>query len=291
MSTARVLIKQGDTAYRFLRVETSNDGSLICFLDKDPQPLKGAMSIEADELLAESDNEKPVPYGRFTIHTTGQVHRYSGGDRKGTSYIEPLHQLTKPNAIGFLSIPEASRLDLYDPIKHQADVSHLLEIPAEISERLTFLLEIGPVPMPVLSYGIGLNYEVYSLVTRMAAANLPGELASHFVEALAPSLFSSRQVRKDEAELGFYQRIYGSGSFVFREDSGAYLALTSVPMARAPNMTIEFSSPHLSIEIIPYEVKPQPTHKVRFFICDKGGRNKSDDLRHHIRSVAFNARL
>ncbi|UPJ41964.1 hypothetical protein IVB40_32595 [Bradyrhizobium sp. 40] len=291
MSTARILIKHGDVRYRLLKVEAASDGSLICLLDKDPQPLKGGIRVETGKLIAEADLEKPVPYGRFSIHTTGEIHRYSGGQRKDTIHIEPLHQLTKAHAVGYFSIPTPERLDTYDASKHTADVVETLEIPTEVSERLTFLLEIGPKALKVATYGIGLSYELYTLVSRSAAARLPEELAASFVEAAALTVFDSRQIQKDEAELRFYQKIYGQGSFVFRENGGAYVALTSVPMARAPTMRVEFDGSELSIETIPFDAQNKPTHKVRFWIRDKGGRNKQHDLREHIRSVVFDARL
>jgi hypothetical protein len=64
-----------------------------------------------------------------------------------------------------------------------------------------------------------------------------------------------------------------------------------VPMARAPVLKIGFNRPDLSIEIIACETPTQPTHKVRFWIRDRGGRNKADDLRKHVVSIELDARL
>jgi len=60
--------------------------------------------------------------------------------------------------------------------------------------------------------------------------------------------------------------------------------MTRVPMARSPSLKIGFNRLDLSIEIVPFEMPIQPTHKVKFLICDSGGRNRKDDLRkqHHL---------
>jgi hypothetical protein len=102
--------------------------------------------------------------------------------------------------------------------------------------------------------------------------------------------FEARQLDRASAELGFYQSVHGKGGFVFREDTGgAYIAMAAVPMMRAPTLRIGFNRPDLSIEAIPYTPPNQPTHKVRFWIRDKGGRNRADDLRRHIVSVELDA--
>jgi len=62
-------------------------------------------------------------------------------------------------------------------------------------------------------------------------------------------------------------------------------------MRTAPKLKIGFDRDDLKIEIIPFEPLVEPTHKVRFWICDKGGRNKKDDLRQHIKSIELNAEL
>lgn len=296
MSTTRILIRQGEAIYRFLRLETSPDGSLICFLDRDARPKTGGFRIDHTGILERHENrsEKPLPYGRFSIHTTGQVHRYVDGQRADTIHIEPLYQLSKITWIGFFSVPCPSRLDSFDEQKHRSDIEAPLEIPEDVSERLTFLLEIGPKPQNPSTYGVSLQYEIYSFVVRLdSSAIFPAELKDHFIHGMPSSgPFESRQVEGADAELGFYQRIHGSGAFVFREDKGgAYIAMASVPMARAPNLTILFDRPDLHIETIPFEAPTQPTHKVRFWICNKGGRNKTEDLRRHIKSLALNARL
>jgi hypothetical protein len=296
MSTARVLIKQGTTIYRFLRFETSPDGSLIAFLDRDPRPNVGGMVMGKDGVFLpiQQSTDRPLPYGRFSVHTTGEVHRYADGQRIDTIHIEPLPKLTKLTWIGFFSIPRPARLDVFDDKRDRHDTAATLEFPDGISERLTFFLEIGPKPQQSSTYGAAFDYELYSVVARLEAPGVwPPELVDHFIHGMpASGPFGSRQIDKATAELEFYQRIHGRTALVFREDKGgAYVAMAMVPMARAPNLLIGFNRPDLSIEIIPYETPTRPTHKVRFWIRDKGGRNKTEDLRKHIVSIELDARL
>src|SRR5260370_39724688 len=128
MSVTRVLLKQGSKTYRFMKFETTPDGSLLAFLDRDPRPQNGSMSIAedgsfvADEIRA----DKPVSSAKFSIHTTGEVHRYAGEQRKQTIHIEPLYDLTKIGSVGFVSIPQVALLDECDDTKHKCDAVAVL---------------------------------------------------------------------------------------------------------------------------------------------------------------------
>lgn len=271
MSVARILLKQGDTVYRFLKFQATPDGSLLVFLDRDA-----------------------VPGAKFSIHTTGEVHRYAGGRRQSTIFIEPLHALTKLSSIGFSSIPRISRLDKFDANKHHQDTIAILDFPEGVSERVTFFLEVAPRPSPALeTFGISLNYELYSAIIRLGTSpGLSAAMADHFAHGMPSSgEFEKRQIDKASAELAFHQRIHGRGLIVFREASGAYVLLTMQPMFRPPGLKMAFNRDGLSIESIPFEQGPDPKHKVRFLICDKGGRNRKDDLRGHIASIELSAEL
>jgi hypothetical protein len=239
-------------------------------------------------------SDRKLPSGRFSIHTTGQVHRYAGGERKSTINIEPIHALTKVAVVGFVSIPRPARLDRFDANKNRYDAVATLEIPDGVSERITFIIELGPVPQQPASYGVALNYELYSAIVRVVPAGTwPPELAEHFIHGMpGVGQFEKQQVDKASAELGFYQRIHGRSLFVFREDKGGvYVLLTVVPMAKVPKLKIGFDRDDLCVEIIPFEQNKEPTHKLRFWICDKGGRNKKDDLRKHITSIELDSEL
>jgi hypothetical protein len=67
--------------------------------------------------------------------------------------------------------------------------------------------------------------------------------------------------------------------------------LAAVPMRVSPKLDIRFDREDLKVEQIDFNKATQPRHKVRFWICDKGGRNRLEDLRRHIVSVALGADL
>jgi hypothetical protein len=106
MSTARILIRQGTAVYRFMRFETSSDGSLVILVDRDPRLKRGGMSgrynSNEEAIFTPDDHtsDRPVPSYKFSAHTTGIVHRYAAGKRKSTVQIEPLYALTKLWTIG-----------------------------------------------------------------------------------------------------------------------------------------------------------------------------------------------
>jgi hypothetical protein len=206
-----------------------------------------------------------------------------------------LYALTKLTGIGIVSIPRPSRLDLFNKTKHRHDTEAVLSIPEDISERITFVIELGPKPQEPQSFGVGLNYELYSVVIRVAPnPNFPSEVSEHFIAAMGDTGLQS-QVDKAAAEIEFYQRTHGRGPFIFREDKGgAYVAMAIAPivespMAETPKLIISFRRTDLQIEIIPFEKGKEPGHKVRFWICDKRGRNKTEDLRQYITSVELGA--
>jgi hypothetical protein len=185
-------------------------------------------------------------------------------------------------------------LDPYDETKDRCDTTAILEIPEGVSERITFAIEIGPKPQQPTTFGVALNYELYSAIVRLVPnPNLSPEMSEHFIHGMQTAGgFDERQIDKANAELGFYQRVHGRSAFIFREDrGGAYVAMAVVPMARTPKLNIGFNRNDLRIEIISFEKHREPTHKVRFWICDRGGRNKKDDLRKHITSVELNAEV
>jgi hypothetical protein len=294
MPTARILVKQGTETYRFLRAETSPDGSLVLFLDRESRPLEHGMTLDSGTWKNVLAPEGARPYARFTLHTSGVIHRYDGGLRRQTIYIEPLHALTRLHQIGFISIPRPSRLDHLDHEKEAHDVAGTLELPEDVSTRITFVVEIGPNPQAPQTFGLALNYELYSVVVRIIPTPiaLPHEQADHFLSGMpASGAFDKPQTDKARAELAFYQAVHGNALPILREGGGAYVVLAAVPMRDAPKLKVGFDRPDLRVEQISFDYATQPTHKVRFWICDKGGRNKNDDLRGHITSVELDARL
>jgi len=296
MSTTRVLIKQGEAVYRFLRLEGSSDGSLLVFLDRDPRSRRQAIALSNDGSFVSEENASgsPVPSARFSIHTTGTVHRYAGGQRKATVQIEPLPALTTVNPVGFVSIPRPALLDKFDPATHLHDAAATLDIPEEVAQRITFALEIGPKPQEPSSFGVALNYEIYSAVIRVVHISIPGSetMLDHFISGMPLATpYAGRQLDKAEAEIAFHQRANPNVPPIFREESGAYVVLARVRMRASPLLKVNFDRSDLKIEQIRFDHHAQPSHKVRFWIHDKGGRNKKDDLREHILSVELDAEL
>jgi hypothetical protein len=179
---------------------------------------------------------------------------------------------------------------LYNEGEHHHDSVAIIEISENVSERISFVIELGPKPQDPTSFGVGLTYELYSAVVRLVLnPKLPSSVDEHFI-AISLDAEPKIKVNKATAELEFYQTIHGRKEIIpLRETGGAYVILTMVPMAKPPKLTIEFNREDLSVDMIPFEFGTQPTHKVRFWICDKRGRNKTDDLRQYITFIAMNA--
>jgi len=285
LDLARVLVKQATKMYRLLGAETKPDGSLVVFLDRDPRPLQ----VTSDA----SSTGKPLPYARFTIHTSGAIHRYDAGKRKQTIYVEPLYSLTRTHQIGIISTPRLSRLDELDRNKHTHDIEDSLEF-EDVSERINFLIEIGPKGTRPKTYGVVLDREVYSTVVRPVSSpiEIPDIRVDHFISMMpSAGLFDAAQTDPANAELAFYRAVHGNAHVIFREGSGAYVINATVPMRIPPKLKVTFNRNDLRIEQIDFDYYHQPSHKVRFWICDKGGRNKKDDFRSHITSIELDSRL
>ena len=112
MSTARVLIKQGKKIFRFLRLETSSDGSLNVILDRDfrANPKETITNEDKAFIPDQGTSERRRLSARFSVHTTGEVHCHSMGKRVRTIYIEPLYSVNRVHEIGSISIPRVSLL-------------------------------------------------------------------------------------------------------------------------------------------------------------------------------------
>lgn len=293
MPTARILIKQADKVYRFMRFEASSDGSLIALLDMDRKPNLGSASLDQSGIFVSDEKISDQEYTstKLSIHTTGEVHRYLGGLRKGTIYIEPLYALTGLTLLGFESIPRLSRLDVLDEREDRHDVAATLEFPENVASRVSFLIEIGPNPQRPKTFGVTLGYELYSVVVRVndPPFDIPHGMEEYFFHAMpSVGIFEERQIDEASAELAFYQAAYPQ-QHVFREEGGAYVVLAGASMRVPPKLIVAFNRDDLFIEQIPSTKKRKRNHKVRFWICDRGGRNKRDDLRSNIVSIQLDA--
>jgi hypothetical protein len=293
-STVRLILSYRNTLRRLFKIEALNDGSLKIIIDRQPTVKRGALRFDSRENSTErdtSDEEQVKPHGAFTCHVTGQVNRDSYGRRAQVTFIEPLFRLSRRTPIGFYSVPDIEKLDELHGLP--SDTGAVLQVPDEISERITFLVEVTPKnSAKPTSLGVVLGYEIYDLVIQIISAEFPVEMAEHFIEGGAVGQFDAMTIDIATAELTFHQTVHGHKHPIFRLGDGSYVALTAVPMRVKPKLGAAFLRDGLSIEQIEFErPDPQPVHKVRFWICDKGGRNRKDDLRPYIKYLMFDSRI
>ena len=196
--------------------------------------------------------------------------------------------------VAYVSVPRVSRLDPLDESKHRHDTAVALDFPEDISTRITFTVELAPLPLRQNpeTYGAVLSYELYSAIVRIIPMNFSSEMSEFFLHGMPlVGQFEKRQIDRVHAELEFHQRIHGRSHIIFRENSGAYVFLAAKPMRTAPQLKIAFNRDDLHIEQIPFAQNKELAHKVRFWICDKGGRNKKDDLRQCITMIQLNSEI
>jgi hypothetical protein len=293
MTTTRVLIEKDGISRRLLKLEASPDGSILVFLDLDATPaVSPYKSVDGIfEPLSIVSGGKPKSYTKVSCHTTGVVHTYSRGERESSIFIDPLYCLVEPHWLSTLSVPKVERCDNFDPQKHKQHLKCIIDC-NDRNERITLAIVISPLghvnlPGQLLS----LDYELYSI--RLCQDRLPiAPPSTDHVVAASPSVgkYDRAQVGKVWAELLFHQKRTGTEINLFWE-KGVYTLLTAVPMRVAPNLKITFIRNELTFEQIPFEGLEAPTHKLRFYIKDTGGRNKVDDLRPCIESIELDAEM
>lgn len=236
---------------------------------------------------------KELDKGKFTCHTTGQINRHIDGAAKPEIiYGEPLFDLTQPQVVGFYSIPRVTKLDKFSP-NPSKDFVGTIDISNDADGRFSFLITLLPndyLPSPRDS--IQLIYELYTLQISPYDQLVPDEMQNHFIVG-SPNIGSSDHRRIDipSAELSFYKKVLCGGTPIFRERCGSYLMLAEVSMRVPPVLTVKFDSPKFYAEQIDITGSAPITHKVRFWIKDKGGRSKKEDLRKHILSVMLDAEI
>src|SRR5262249_39653134 len=149
------------------------------------------------------------------------------------------------------SIPRASRLDRLDEKKRVREIAATLDIPEDVSSRISFGIEIGPKPQTPQTFGVALNYELYSAVVRAIETPLalPPEMSDHFIAGMLNfGLFDKRQIGKANAELAFHKAAHSNAPPIFREEGGAYVVLSAVPMRVAPKLEIDFNRDGLFVK-------------------------------------------
>ena len=155
------------------------------------------MTLDDDGVFIANKNvsDRLLPSAKFSIHTTGEVHRYAKGKRESTIYIEPLFQLTQVTPVGYISIPKASRLDSFDENNDGHETAAFFDIPEDNSGRMSFVIEVAPVPQQPSTSGVALNYELYSAIVRLISNfNVPSEMNDHFVHGMPKKGLFQRRV-------------------------------------------------------------------------------------------------
>lgn len=247
---------------RFLSFESSSDGSLVFWVPR----------ISAD---------KAAKGVRYTVHTTGTVHKQFGGEKSGRIFIDPLFDLQEVRAIAHISVPNIERLDLAETNEM---VSFVSVDPDKILSRLDFSVSIGPKSSPYSENCLRLDFEIYSVFVRLETigAEVPDAFDEHFLYGLYPSKYDRAKISRDWAELLFWKQVHPNTPIVLRRGNGSYRLLAEVPMRVKPKLEIRFNRPDLRSEQIRQKQFDDLTHFVEFWICGKGGRIKDDDLRQHI---------
>lgn len=293
MVTTRVLMRQNNTRYRFLRLEDASDGSVVVAVDRDTDSsVDGRTFTDGEFRPAQDRRGKPTPHARWTVHTSGIVNYRHANQEPTTQRIEPLYELTQNWLIGYVSVPEVTRLAPITP-ERTHDVEGIIDISPSDTGRITLGILVCP-PDPIFDknkFFLAANFETYAVAVTPLTLPFPvdADMADHFIYASPkPPVETLCGVGAAEAEIRFYQKIHGPTPLVFRQNSGSYVVLASQRMRVTPLLKVEFDRDDLSVEIIESQ---EFRHKVRFWIRDKGGRNKIQDLRKHIISLELNAEI
>lgn len=294
-SVTRVLIHHEGSLYRFLKIDALSDGSLLLLLDRARSPKIGAQKLVGEVLVDdEKDDGEVKDHAKITLHTTGRINYNEYGERQSVFYIDPLYKLPKTTDIALFSIPALSRLETAS-LNSLSPNGVTIDMPSEAIGRVTFSVGIGPASEPDSDiFGVVLRYEHYKLVIQLVPSGpleVVGERFCTVVRSGGEGRLQQQAIKQDQAELDFYQHMAAAGPLIFRERQGTYVALTAVPMRIHPKIAVEFTRPELGFEQIGYEKTQEITHKVRFWITDRGGRNKSDDLRAYIKNIIFDSRF
>lgn len=296
MSVARILIAQSGVAYRFLKFESGPDGSIYVMLDRDARSGEH-LTLDQGGVFVSTESPAGVhkTSARFSVHTSGSVNYHSAGQLKDTIFLEPLYALTRPHLFAVISIPRPTLLDTFQNKHSGSHTSYTLDIPENTSERLTFVLDLAPKAQALPTFfGAVVTYETCRIVVRAVPdfLDVDGRMREHFVHGIPTvGAFSEAQADRPTSELEYYGALSGGAPVVLREKQGSYVALAAQRMGRAPELRVTFDRDDLSAEQISFNAKHEPTHKVRFWIRDKSGRNRNDDLRRHIRTLEYHAEL
>lgn len=303
MTAVRILVTQDSVDRRLLAIKTTADGSLLMIPERPKLPV-GGVAIYKDGTWAAADLEGDDRSGdllRLTVHTTGQVNLHGRGLEKSRLFLDPLTRMSKWYPLGVISVPNFAYLDAHEGIAKEEVSAHLI-LASEIKDRLTFHIEIGPVPAPNDLEGLLCIFDTFCIRIFPAQDIDVAHQENAYVFGMWSGIgYDSIQMHPAEAELSFIQRIDGERFYVDRSGDGRYTLYTPRVMVWAPRIRMEFTREDLHMEIDharpadPVErndfERRLPRHKVRFWICDRSGRIKNEDLRPFIKDIVAEAFL
>jgi hypothetical protein len=238
------------------------------------------------------DASSVTGHAKFSFHTTGIVNYYPYRKKlQSRTRIKRLLDLTEFVPVAIYSVPSLERLDQR---RDHALPAVAIDCRDYTAGRITFIIEMGPAIIPPNrdSVVFQLNHRnIYSAVIRLAShPQGSAEISEHFIIGLFGESYPDAS--EDEiisAEIEFNERAYPEGPPIFRKGDGSYFIIGRGRMRTAPKLIVKFDRDDLRSEVIP--ISGEPTHKVNFWILDRGGRNKRDDLRPHILNLFFDARM
>jgi hypothetical protein len=235
----------------------------------------------------------PARNGKFRIsyHATGRVnfHEHSGA----SIFCEPIYAISRAQNLAYISVPKFERLTTETAIRESDTV---LEMSTEADQRLTFHLIIAPEnhhidhhPLAVVTYR---GWFSIAIVVGAVPFGIPnGEEEKVIVATPEVGLFDVQQAREDQALIRVHQkRINSVGQILYwKQSSGEYRLIFSVPMRRPPGARIRFKNPETTAKVErPVRIAGTGTSEIRFTAWSRGGRLKSFQP---IESVELDAEL
>ena len=137
-------------------------------------------------------------------------------------FSEPLHTLTRPNHVGYYSIPRVESLPVLDE-RSTDNILVSFPVPNESTGRLSFLMLVLPIGHEVPSSGgMILTHEMYSVFIGLFDPTIPGNIGDRFVTGFPTAgPFVRRQVEVEEAETEFFWTVNPDSFPISRESNGS----------------------------------------------------------------------
>lgn len=294
----RILIRQNDVVRRFASVKVTHDGSIKLNLVRSGQSTEtmnwhtgheGATAIESQ--VRTEDRTKTI-----TIHTSGRINYHYGN--ASPIFVPCLMDLTDPVSVIGYSIPA---IDSLDPYTEEDKDDFIIDIPTEVTGRLTFLFDVVPalhdeMPGEIMKFGVE---GLYALVLRgmpnpdtpegiperaftffrpdtpLPAQAIPEEVAYlRFKNAMyANDVIAAVQnaPNRDEITLEHIEAAIQAGPGLFPPNKdGVWTYLARVPKRVAPEVKVNFEDERYTAEVV--ELRKGDTRlatvRVRFKVFD-----------------------